>query len=313
MILSQWEQALITLCVALCGTLLTAGCALLYFRHVRLERPAIGTFNGRDVLFIFGIIVAIPVLYLAVPQWALTVFLVITFSASLSIGYRPLFPPAVLWTGIGLLIGASIYVSRNLLGTVSGWQLWWIVNTTLVVLGATAVANLNVQGGMSLRLVAWFGLGIGAYDAIFITHIPLTNLLTEKFLGYPLDPSIGMRIGLYNFAMGIGDLLVFSMFLIACDKAYGARAARVALALILVFGVAAPSLAPLLIDFVDFRTDVVVPAQTFFGPAAFLAYHMMRRRWGRERTMRDYLASREMGRTEPQSATPVPAPEPVTA
>lgn len=284
-------QSLVELVVIVVGGVATSLCALWYFRRVRLDRPAIGTFNGRDIGVIFGFILVLPVLYLSLPRWALTTVLVFTFTGSLAIGFRPLVRPALLWLGIGLLIGSSIFISRTMMGTVVGWQLWWAVDSILVLLGATAVANLYVQGGMSLRLVSWFGLGIGAYDAFFISSLPLTNKLTEKFLGFPLDPSLGMRVGLYNFSLGIGDVLVFSMFLIACYKAYGGPAARLALALIVVFGTVAPSLAPLVINFVDARTDLIVPAQTFFGPAAFLAYVWLRRRYGRERTTSEYLAS----------------------
>ena len=69
--------------------------------------------------------------------------------------------------------------------------------------------------------------------------LPLTATLADDFIGYPLDPSIGMRVGLYNANIGIGDLLVYALFLIAAFKAYGRLAGRVAMGLIVVFGVVA--------------------------------------------------------------------------
>ncbi len=57
------------LVVAVSGAVLTSLLAAAYLRRVRLERPAIGTFNDRDVASLFGFIVVLPVLYVAVPQW----------------------------------------------------------------------------------------------------------------------------------------------------------------------------------------------------------------------------------------------------
>jgi hypothetical protein len=304
------------MCVAVGGAAATSSLALYYLRRVRLERPAIGTFNRRDVGILFFFIVTLPIFYQILPRWALTCFLVITFSASLSIGYRPLLSPSRLWLGIGLLIGTNIWLARTMLGTVIGWQISWAETDLIVLLGAVAVANLYVQGGMKLTHVAWFALLLAAYDAAFTLLVPLTNKLAEAFLGYPLDPSIGMRLGLYNASIGLGDLLVYSLFLITAFKAYGKVAARVAFSLIVVFGAIAPALAPLVVDsFLDARTDLVVPAQTLFGPAAFLGYLWMKRRYGRERTMREFLASADLPTpvvAEP-ATLPVTIPEPASA
>ena len=57
-----------------------------------------------------------------------------------------------------MLIGASIWLSRTMLGTVVGWQLSWLETDVIVLLGAVSVANLYVQGGMRLQHVAWFAL-----------------------------------------------------------------------------------------------------------------------------------------------------------
>ncbi|MEO6700951.1 MAG: hypothetical protein ABI140_21945 [Jatrophihabitantaceae bacterium] len=305
------------LIVAMIGAISASTLALFYLRRVRLERPAIGTFNRRDVGILFCFIVALPVAYQYLPHWALTFFLGVTFAASLSIGYRPLLSTGWLWLGIGLLIGTSIWLSRTMLGTVFGWQLAWFETDIIVVLGAVSVANLYAQGGMRLRHVAWFALILSLYDGAFTLFVPLTNKLAEQFLGYPLDPSIGMRYGLYNASIGLGDLLVYALFMITAFKAYGRVAARLALVLIALFGAVAPALAPLLVDtFIDARTDLVVPAQTLFGPAAFLGYLWLKHRYGRERTMQEFLASTDIDQPKPV-AVPVPAvlpaPQPASA
>lgn len=297
-------QTMFTLVCVLVGAIGTSAFALFYFRRVRMERPAIGTFNGRDIVVLFSFIVTLPVLYLFLPHWALTSFLVLTFVASLSIGYRPLLSSGQLWLLIGLALGANVWIARTMLGTVLGWQVYWALTSVIVLFGAAAVANLYVQGGMYLRHVAIFAFALAFYDATFSVVIPLTPRLADAFIGYPLDPSIGMRVGIYNANIGIGDLLVYALFLVAAFKAYGRRAARLAMGMIVVFGSALPALAPLMISAVS-RGDanVVVPAQACFGPPALLAYLWLRRRYGRERTMVEFLASEDVVRREPSRAT----------
>jgi hypothetical protein len=306
-------QTLVQVLVVLIGASATCLFATGYLRRIRLERPAVGTFNGRDVVVLFVFIVALPVLYLVLPHWALTSFLVVTFVASLSIGYRPVLPAGLLWPAIGLLIGFNIWVARTSLGTVGGWQLYWAETSVIVLLGASAVANLYVQGGMQLRHVAWFALFLAGYDLTFSVFIPLTPLLADAFIGYPLDPSIGMRLGIYNANIGIGDLLVYGLFTIAALKAYGPKAWRIAFGIVLVFGSLGPGLAPLVLDAVTRGSNnFVVPAQTFFGIPAFLTWLWLRRRYGQERTVQQFLASQDVrSPIEPVPAgTPAPRREP---
>ena len=86
----------------------------------------------------------------------------------------------------------------------------------------------------------------------------------------------------------------------------------------MLFGAVMPSLVPLLINYVDARIDVVVPAQTWFGPPALRRVPWLRRRYGRERTMKEFWASPDfLGRRQPGAATvpataPTPVLEPVT-
>lgn len=305
-------QTMFSLAVVLTGSLATCAAATFYMGRVRLERPAIGVFNGRDLFVLFFFITTLPALYLALPDAGLTAFLLLTFVAALSIGYKPVLPPVALWTGIGVLLGGNIWLTYNMLGTVLGWQVYWAATSFVVLLAAAAIANLYVQGGMKMRHVAWFALLLGVYDVVFSIFIPLTPRLADAFIGNPLDPSIGMRLGIFNANIGIGDLLVYGLFTIAALKAYGRKAAWAAVAVVAFFGSAAPALAPLAIDAVTRGGgNVVVPAQAFFGIPAFILYQWMRRHWGRERTMEEYIAVQDANRIARRgvSAAPVsPAP-----
>ncbi|HEU5269601.1 MAG TPA: hypothetical protein VFU36_06720 [Jatrophihabitans sp.] len=302
------------LIVAVTATLATNVLALVYLNRVRQERPPIGTFNGRDIVILFCFLVTLPLLYVVLPQWALTGFLVLTFTSALTIGYRPVVNRTTLWLGVGLLLGMNIWMTRTLLGTVLGWQIYWVENSIIVVLGAVAVSNLYAQGGMRLKHVAWFALGLAVYDVIFTLKWPITNKLAERFLGFPLDPSVAFRMGVYNASIGIGDLLVYALFVITAYKAYGKTASAIAMVLTAVFGAMVPALAPLATQaFLDARTDLIVPAQSAFGPIAFLCYLWMRRRWGPERTMRQFMQSRQQETVTEPVSTPVVVPEPATA
>jgi hypothetical protein len=303
---SQWILSVFQLGVALIGATAASLGALAYFRRVRMERPAIGKFNGRDISILFFFLMILPAFYLLVPRWALETLLVLTFMSALSIGFQNLLSPRRMWLVIGLMIGADLWFGQRLLGTVIGWQVFWTENSLIVLLAAISVANLYVQGGMQLRHVAWFAAGLAIYDSVFSIGFPVTNLLVRDFVGYPLFPAMGMRISFNEAIVGLGDLLVYAAFTIAAVKAYGPRALKLALTLILVFGAAMPTLSGLLINYIDARADVIIPAQTWFGPAALIGYLWLRRHYGRERTMKEYLESDEVVRREPPAPPPIP-------
>ncbi|GAB1513113.1 hypothetical protein [Actinophytocola sp. KF-1] len=311
---SQWILSTFQLCVALIGAAAASLGALAYFRRVRMERPAIGKFNGRDITILFLFLMVLPAFYLLIPRWALETLLVLTFMSALSIGLQPLLRPRPMWLLIGLLIGADLWFGQRLLGTVVGWQVFWTENSLIVLIAAISVANLYVQGGMQLRHVAWFAAALAVYDSVFSIGFPVTNLLVRDFVGYPLFPAMGMRISFNEAIVGLGDLLVYAAFTIAAVKAYGRPALRLALTLILVFGAAMPTLSGLLINYIDARLDVIIPAQTWFGPAALVGYLWLRRRYGPERTMREYLASPDAGHRDVPAVPPVlAAPTPAVA
>jgi hypothetical protein len=74
-----------------------------------------------------------------------------------------------------------------------------------------------------------------------------------------------------------------------------------------------PTLSGLLINYIDARLDVIIPAQTWFGPAALVGYLWLRRRHGRERTMKEYLDSTAVVRRERPAVGPIPKEPPLNA
>lgn len=272
------------------GELVAAGCALLYFRKVRQERPAVGVFNGRDVAVLLFFILLIPLLFLVLPDMALVIFLVLIFSGGIYIGLRRVMRPLYFWGLTGLLIGSDIWVTYNFLGTRIGWQVYWAINSMIILIVAVSVSNLYVQGGMRLRHVAWFSFALAFYDFFFIFIIPLSQKLADRFIGRPLDAAMGFQMGIYNANIGLGDLLVFCCFAIAAYKGFGKRGAIAAFLAVALFGGILPSLAPLVIGQVVRGTEnITVPVQTCFGPAALLTYFWLTRRT-KERSMKEWMA-----------------------
>ena len=306
-----WEQSLTLLFVIMTGVVLVCAGALTYFRRVRMERPAVGTFNGRDVVILLVVIGVLPFVYGWLPVPFVTVLLCLTFASALYIGYRPLLGPVGIWVGIGLLIGFNIWSSNHVMGTIAGWQLWYSEQTIVVLLSAIAVCNLYVQGGMKLRDVAWLSLGLACYDVLFASYYPLTGRLLARYITHPLTPVVGMRFGEVDYAVGLGDLLVYSLFFVATYKAYGKWAATIAAGVIAVMGGFATAFIPFVFNLTNANLDVLIPAQSLFGPFAFLTYLWMKRHYGRERTMAEYRASQDAAAAEPQ-VEQAPAPEPAS-
>jgi hypothetical protein len=271
----------------------------------------VGTFNTRDVVILLIFIGVLPFVYGWLPVPLVTCLLAVTFASALYIGYRPLLGSVGIWLGIGLLFGLNIWSSHHVMGTIPGWQVWYTEQSIMVGLGVIAVCNLYLQGGMKLRHVAWLSLGLAFYDVLFAAYYPLTGRLLARYITHPLTPVLGMRFGEVDYAVGLGDLLVYSLFFVAAYKAYGARAAAIAAGVIVVMGGFATAFIPFLFNLQNANLDTLIPAQSLFGPAAFVAYLWMKRHYGRERTMAEYLASQDGSAAAPR-VEQAPAPEPAS-
>ena len=282
---------LLTVIVQIAGafifTAITIGCALLYFQHIRMERPAIGVFNATDVGIICVFVIVLPLLYLRFSGIFLTGVLAVTFASALYIGLRPFLQPRSLWVLIALLL-LSDYVSLEWLPSMR--QIWQLLNNCIVFCAAISVANLYVQGGMRLKHVAYVTLFLGLYDGFTAFVTTLSAQLAERFIRQPFSPAIGLSLGSYNPNIGLGDLLVFSLFVVAAYKGFGKRGAIIASVIITCFGVLLPGLSALLI-FILFHRGIgpILPVQVFFAPAGLCTYFWLSAH-GTERTMAQWYA-----------------------
>ncbi len=215
---------------------------------------------------------------------------VLTFTSALYFCLRPLLRPIYLWPLIALLIVANIVVADNFLASERGFQLYWILTSVVVLLAAVGVSNLYMQGGMRLRHIAWFALVLAGYELFFTTVVPIIQTLADRFADHPLDASIGFNMGGYNANIGIGDLLVYCLFMVAAYKGFGRRGMIAAFVIVPIFGAILPSLAPwALTFFIRNNTGIVVPAQLFFGPAAFVTYKILSHHT-RERSLAEWYS-----------------------
>src|SRR5690349_20326262 len=67
--ISLFQETATEFGVILAGVVLVCAGALFNFRRVRMERPPVGTFNGRDIVILLGFIVTLPFLYGYLPIW----------------------------------------------------------------------------------------------------------------------------------------------------------------------------------------------------------------------------------------------------
>ncbi|MEU3312570.1 hypothetical protein ABZ743_07900 [Streptomyces sp. NPDC006662] len=265
--------------------------AVCYFRTVRTPRLPIGVFNGADIFLMMGFVLALPYLYLALPGAVLPAVLALAFAGGLSVGYQPVIGDGRLrWALIAALV-ASVFAAHLAFGDTSAP--YWTANSCVVALVVVSATNINVQGGMRLKNVAWFLLALTVYDAFFAWVVPLTEELSDAVQGYPFAPAAGLRVGEdLGAVLGMGDLLAYALFTTAAYKAYGKAGLRTAMALVVLFGAVAPVATLHLVGAVTGHAPALVPAQVFFGPAAFLGHLLLRRR-GPERRMAEIVFARE--------------------
>jgi hypothetical protein len=89
---------------------------------------------------------------------------------------------------------------------------------------------------------------------------------------------MGFRIGPHIQNIGVGDLLVFTLFVLAAYRGYGRGAAWISGIAAVVVGGIVPIVLPSLMSGLNTEGGFVIPVQTFFGPVAFALYLWFARR-----------------------------------
>jgi hypothetical protein len=262
----------------------TAGAVLLgwaYFRSYQTARPPIGVLDFGDVAFMIGAIILVPYLYLALPLWLVAaIFASAMLSILIFVGEPVLRARWANWVFALSLVGADVWTNLYFGATST---VFFLVNNIVLVLAVVGVTSLWAQSGIKARDVAVLGGVLALYDLVATSLLPLMTDLIERLVSIPLAPVVSWGDGSERFVIGLGDLLLATVFPLAMRKAFGRSAGIAAMAINL--GAIAATMAFLQLA----RLEVAVPLMTGLGPLMLLQFGYWVRRRGPERTTWEYL------------------------
>ncbi len=256
-------------------------CAVLggwtYFRQYQVTRPPIGVFNLKDIALMILFIILVPFLYLVLPLWLVAALLLLTALGILYFTWEPLLRARwAIWLAVLTLLVVDS-AAAFLLGTRQ--NVFFAVNNTVLLLIVVGVTNLWAQSGMKARDAALLGVFLTLYDFLATSQLPLMSELVARLSGLPLAPLVAWSSESTIWGIGLGDLLLATVFPLVLRKAFGRLAGLVALALTLATMGTLLAL-PLLGLF---------PVMVVLGPLMLLQYLYWSRRRGQERTTFQYL------------------------
>lgn len=259
---------------------LTVG-ALIYMRRFTMDRPPIGVFNRRDILLITIVIIAIPPLYLQLPSFVIATLFALVALVILQFTIAPLTRSRIAWLIALVIVVANVALALRGDGDTREPAFFAFNNVVIVVL-ALGVANLWTQAGLRAREVCLFAALLTVYDVVAVTWFPAMVEFFFRVVQLPFAPAVAWGDGAGMVGVGVGDLLVIALWVAVTEKAYGIRAAILAAA----SGVLA--VAAILATFWLGWVTEPVPAMVVLGPMVVVEYFLLRRIYGRERSMADY-------------------------
>jgi hypothetical protein len=243
-----------------------------YLHHGQLERPALGVFDGGDLIFLLAAIVLLPFVYLKLPVAVCTALLLLGVLSPLFIGLQPWLPTRAIWAIILLLV-AALFVSRLPALAAIPLVSWLniLLSDGLLIAMVIVVANTYAQGGLRLRPLAWGMLVLAIYDGVFAWALPVTPLLFAHFAQAPLAPIVRIPFGPFQTSIGLGDLLAFATYSTVAYKSFGGKGLTVSAGLIACCGILLPAVVGWWLSITSPQLALVFPLQVSFGPAAFIA------------------------------------------
>jgi hypothetical protein len=254
----------------------------IYFRRYRMSRPPFGLINLRDALIGLVGLVALPYLYLSAPRWLVAGIIGLAVLAAVYFALEPVLPSrAIRWGVCAALVGGDLVLGLAGSTTSAGFLL---VNNAVMLVVALGTANLWAQSGVRARDVAVLAAGLAAYDLVATWQFTVMFDLMLRLTQLPLVPMIAWNLAEPATALqlGLGDLLLVTLFPLVARKAFGVvagtTAALVGIATVAVtVGLLATGL-----------LGTTIPVMVFLGPLTVGQYVFWRRR-GPERTTRQYL------------------------
>lgn len=271
-------SAFIVLSLAVCSVFF----GMLYFRKYRIDRPPVGVLNLSDLLAMMVGIVFVPFLYLILPVWIVAGLLGLSALNLLYTAWQPIVrSPLVIWTLCIVFIGADMWTAFQF-----GVQnnIFFAINDVVIIMLIIGLANLWAQSGMKARDVAILASFLAVYDLIATTLLPLMQNMMTRLAGLPLAPVITWRTSApheeFRFiAVGIGDLLLATVFPLVMRKAFGKRVGYSAMCLML----------SAILAIFAFPMVEIFPAMVVLGPIMLGQYLFCRHQGLTERTTYEYL------------------------
>jgi hypothetical protein len=276
------------LCAAT-GLILLA--AWLYFRRVRVDRPPVGVFNLRDVIFTFVVLIVIPPLYLDLPTWLVGSILVVMATSLSYLTIRPMAGGRIALAVAGGLAAGEVALTVLGYGRSIGFV---ILNDLAIGLLVVGVCNIWAQSGVRARDVTVFACAVGIFDLVAVWMLPLMLEFFTQVRALPFAPMLAVGTGDSAVVLGLGDLLFVVLWPLVAVKAFSRKAGVAAgagtLGCVVALGIA----------FATNVFQVAVPAIVFIGPVILVQYLLFRRHYRVERTTGEYLAA--------AGGVPLPAP-----
>jgi hypothetical protein len=240
----------------------TVGAMLLswvYFDRYPIKRPPIGVFNLWDVGVMMGGILLIPYLYLALPRWAVAGLLGMASLGLTYLCFKPIWTRrGWLWLTVLALTGGEVAL---LTAFGANSPLFLTANNLLQTIIVVGIANLWAQGGMNARDAAMLGGALTVYDYIFTNLLPMMDNLFAQLKELPFAPLVAWSTGDGQWGvMGLGDLLLASLFPLVMRRSHGKPAGLMALSL------TAATIAGVMLAFLIRPPQTSFPLMIVLGP-----------------------------------------------
>jgi hypothetical protein len=266
--------------IVLFGAAASALGGWLYFGRYEMVRPPIGVSGLADVAFAFVAIIIVPILYLVLPTWFVAGLLILTTFSLIYFLLEPVLPRLLVWAISALLVVGDL---------VAGWQLgmthpfYLAINNLIVILSVVSIANAWASSGTKARDAAVLGGVLILYDFIATAQLSMMGDLFTRLSGLPLAPILAWGEGGTYAAIGLGDLMMLTLFPLTMWKGYGLRAGAIALGI---------GFVALVLLFV-LPITTIFPVMVLLGPLMLVQY-LWWRRTGPERRWKEFRPVQKM-------------------
>ncbi|WP_316529578.1 hypothetical protein [Kitasatospora brasiliensis] len=277
--------------------------AACYLARIRMPRPPVGVYTAGDVAALCTGVVLAPLLYTALPGAAVSALFGLVCCLAVQFTLAPLLTGPRSWAA------ALAATAATTLAALTGHPGAARTGSDLMIATAVVgVANLWTQSGLRSTHTAALAAALTAYDLAATTLTDTTARFFTQVQDRPFAPLLALTGGPHPVAVGLGDLLLLTLYPLVAAKAHG-RTAAVTAALT---GLATTSAVSAC--FAAGRLTTGFPLLTALGPLIVAQHLYWRRRSGGERSTAQWRTGHPLPlpaprHTEPAAALAAPAPE----